>query len=122
MFRWLLLPLVLPTLAMAEPWTCEMTAECTIEDCTAVVEIHTLIAADHEGQLFLDGPRGSAPVTRLSLAGDDVTSYAALMPRDDRPDDLTTLRILPDGQAQMVNQSFQGPNRVSILYGTCSPI
>lgn len=53
--------------ALAEPWACQFTAEClagmACDESDWQVEI---IAADHEGQLFLSSITGNAPATRLT--------------------------------------------------------
>ncbi|MEM1273911.1 MAG: hypothetical protein AAGF88_08840 [Pseudomonadota bacterium] len=97
------LPLVLLALPVhAEPWACTFTAECVAgEDCAATHWDAEVIAADHEGQLFLSSVSGDTAVTRL---GDD--AYAA-------PD--TLLSISANGTATLSTHL-----EIALTYfGTC---
>jgi len=51
----------------AEPWSCHFTAACMAGLACEAADHHvTIIAADHEGQLFLSSPAGDLPAERLS--------------------------------------------------------
>ncbi len=116
--RWALLAplLAAPAVVMAEPWTCEMTVQCENVDCVAIADTYDLIAADHEGQLFLTSPAGTRPVTRLSPQGTLPAAYAGAGPH--AVGELLT--ITQDGQAMHTTHGFDGPARIRTIYGICT--
>jgi hypothetical protein len=62
-----LLAALLPAAAQAEPWACSFTVECVAsETCGESAFEVELIAADHEGELFLSTVTGDSRVTRLT--------------------------------------------------------
>lgn len=102
--RYLLpIPLLLSALpAMGEPWTCQFTAECLAGmACEATDWQVEIIAADHEGQLFLSSTTGDAPATRLSEM-----AYAT---------DNTLVTIAPAGTATLSTHV----EVVVTYFGTC---
>ena len=66
----------------AEPWSCHFTAACMAGlACEAADHQVTIIAADHEGQLFLSSPAGDRPAERLgSMAYVTETGLVTLTP------------------------------------------
>lgn len=116
-----LLPLALLLLASqatAEPWTCWMTVQCDNIDCFAIDDTYTVIAADHEGQLFLTSPVGPRPATRLSPPGTLPAAYGAAGPQ--AVGELLT--IAGDGAAIYTAHGGDGPARTRTVFGTCSAL
>ncbi|MEM9319565.1 MAG: hypothetical protein AAGA70_11245 [Pseudomonadota bacterium] len=69
-----------PAMSLAEPWSCTFGRECIAgEPCEDTEWRVEIIAADHEGQLFLSSVTGDTPLSRI-----DGQSYAA-------PDTLVTI-------------------------------
>ena len=92
---------------MAEPWVCDFTVACTAGlPCEATRTPAELIAADHEGQLFvaLDGVQYLA--RRLS----DTSTYSA-----QGPDGALLLSIATGGAAWLTRH---GP-QVTTFLGSC---
>ncbi len=111
------LPFVLWSLpAMAEPWHCQFTAECTASGgCTEAAYSAQVIAADHEGQLFLTTLTGDSPVTRLTGRGDVPASYASA--GQDGLAELLTIEA--DGTALMTLHIFDTTAQAATYFGTC---
>ncbi len=104
--------------AAAEPWTCQMTVRCQNVDCDAIDDTYGIIAADHEGQLFLTTPAGDRPVQRLSPQGHLPAAYAGAS--EAAIGELLT--ILDDGRALLSVHGHDGPARTTTLFGTCAPL
>ena len=97
---WLAL-LVQPVLS--EPWACTFTVRCLAgHSCDAADLELEVIAADHEGQLFLRSAAEADPATRL-----DPGTFAA-------QDQLLT--ITPDGTATLT----QHREAIATYFGTCA--
>ncbi|WP_224814808.1 hypothetical protein [Hasllibacter sp. MH4015] len=100
----------------AEPWNCRMTVLCQNLDCHAVDDRYEVIAADHEGQLFLTSPAGDHPVERLTRQGTLPAAYAGA--GDAALGELLT--IIEDGRALLSIHGYDGPARTTTLFGTCA--
>lgn len=115
--RWTALPFFLiASAAAAEPWACEFTVECIVgEGCGASGFEVEVIAADHEGQLFLSAVTGDSPVTRLTEGGTLPATYASAG-RDGLAEMLT---IEADATAMMSVHIFDGSAKAVTYFGTC---
>ena len=102
--------------AHAEPWACEMSVACQNIDCSPIEDRYEVIAADHEGQLFLTSPAGDHPVTRLSRRGEVPAVYAGAGPAALGQ----LLTIIEDGRAVLTLHGYDGPARTTTIYGTCT--
>ncbi|MEM7722289.1 MAG: hypothetical protein AAF376_07930 [Pseudomonadota bacterium] len=113
-----LLPLavLLTSPALAEPWDCHFTVECIAsEACDAAAFEVTIIAADHEGQLFLSTVTGNSPLTRLTDQGDLPATYASAG-RDGLAELLT---VEADFSALLTLHIFDGSAQAATYFGTC---
>jgi len=100
----------------AEPWACEFTVECIAgESCGASGFEVEVIAADHEGQLFLSTLTGDSPVTRLTERGALPATYASAG-RDGLAELLT---VETDATAMMSVHIFDGSAQAVTYFGTC---
>jgi hypothetical protein len=110
---WLAAPVV------AEPWACEFTVECIAGDGCDVsgYEIEVL-AADHEGQLFLSSVVGDTPVTRLTAEDALPASYASA--GSSGLAEMVTVEA--DSTALMTAHIFDGSARAVTYFGTCEAL
>lgn len=113
-----LLALLLAGPAAAEPWGCVLTVECDTLGCASIDATLDVIAADHEGQLFLVSPEGDRPVVRLGRADDPTAAYAGTSSAT--PGELLT--IAPDGRATLTRHGGGGALRTTTAFGTCNPL
>ncbi|MEJ6394504.1 hypothetical protein V8J82_14650 [Gymnodinialimonas sp. 2305UL16-5] len=93
--------------AQAEPWRCHFTAACPAGlACTGADHRAQIIAADHEGQLFLtlDGADHLARRLDETHRYSAHTRAAALL-----------LTIAPDGTARLSRHD----GAISVLFGSC---
>lgn len=111
-----LLALCFATPAMAEPWDCFFTVECIAgEACAESAFELTIIAADHEGQLFLGTVTGDSPVERLTTQGALPATYASAG-RDGLAELLT---VEADRSALLSLHIFDGTAQAATYFGTC---
>ncbi len=118
MTRFALLALLtaLPHVAMGEPWTCDFTVECVVtEACDEAAYGVEVIAADHEGQLFLSTITGDSPVLRLTPEGAVPATYASA--GEDGLAELLTIEA--DQTAIMTVHIFDGTAQAASYFGTC---
>lgn len=110
---------LLATPALAEPWDCTFTVECIAgEPCDASAFDVTLIAADHEGQLFLRTITGDSPVTRLTGADALPATYASA-----GGDGLAELLTIEgDRSAMLTLHIFEGSAQTATYFGTCEEL
>ena len=88
--------------ALSEPWACSFTVRCLVgHGCDAADLALEIIAADHEGQLFLRSPAEAHPAVTLGPR-----AYAA-------QDQLLT--ITPEGTATL----SQHREAIATYFGTC---
>ena len=113
----LLISLAAP--ALAEPWSCEFTVECIAGDgCEASAYEIEILAADHEGQLFLSSVVGDTPVTRLTPEGTLPASYASAGPSGLA--EMVTVEA--DSTALMTAHIFDGSAMAVTYFGTCEAL
>lgn len=97
-----------------------MTVLCDGSGCVAMEQPADLIAADHEGQLFLTTPSGDIPMIRLDGAPTArhaaAHAYAGTGPQISG----ALLTIAGDGTATLTRHARNGPARVTTAYGTCA--
>lgn len=87
---------------LAEPWSCEITVECYAGlACVATDRPMEIIAADHEGQLFLASASDAVALTRITGQ-----AYAGAH---------LLVTISPDGAAQISHHD----DAVIISFGHC---
>ena len=111
------IPLLLASLPThAEPWACQMSVQCQNLDCHPIDDAYALIAADHEGQLFLTSPAGDQPMERLTPRGNVPAAYGGA--GDAALGQLLT--IIEDGRAVLTIHGYDGPARTTTIYGTCA--
>jgi len=111
-----LLACALPAPALADPWHCDFTVECVAAGaCTEAAHQVEVIAADHEGRLFLSTPLGDSPVTRLTEDGALPASYAGA----GRNGLAELLTIGLDGTALFSLHIFDETARAASYFGTC---
>ena len=113
-----LLMLLLATPAAAEPWACALNVRCDTLGCAAIDAALDVIAADHEGRMFIVSTEGDRPVTRLSRAGTRPAVYAGT--GDQTFAELLTITM--DGQATLSSHGADGAARTSTSFGTCEPL
>jgi len=120
MIRALALPLALvPTTALAEPWSCSFTVECiAAETCGESGFEVELIAADHEGALFLSTLTGDTRVTRLTERDALPATYASA--GENGLAELLTVET--DGTALMTVHIFDGAAMAVTYFGTCEEL
>jgi hypothetical protein len=120
MIRALALPLALmPASALAEPWACSFTVECVAsETCGESAFEVELIAADHEGALFLSTVTGDSPVTRLTAEGTLPATYGSA--GGNGLAELLTVET--DGTALMSVHIFDGSAMAVTYFGTCEEL
>lgn len=118
--RGLVLPLaMLAAPAAAEPWACDFTVECVAsEACGHSAHGVEVIAADHEGQLFLSTITGDSPVARLTARGALPATYASAG-RDGLAELLT---VEADSSALMTVHIFDGTAQAVTYFGTCEEL
>jgi hypothetical protein len=105
--------------ATAEPWACEFTVECiTGEPCGAAAYQITILAADHEGRLFLSSVVGDTPVTRLNPDAAPPVSYASA----GRNGLAEMITIEADSTALMTAHIFDGSPMAVTYFGTCEAL
>lgn len=113
---WLVGFLVTVTAAGAEPWACEFTVECIAgETCSESDFDVEILAADHEGLLFLSSLVGDVPVDRLTEAGTLPAAYASA--GHDGPSEMLT--IAADGTALMSAHILDGATMSVTYFGAC---
>jgi hypothetical protein len=114
-----LLPALMPASALAEPWACSFTVECVAsETCGESAFEVELIAADHEGALFLSTVTGDSPVTRLTAEGTLPATYASA--GGNGLAELVTVET--DGTALMTVHIFDGSAMAVTYFGTCEEL
>jgi hypothetical protein len=120
MIRALALPLALmPASALAEPWACSFTVECVAsETCGESAFEVELIAADHEGALFLSTITGDSPVTRLT--GRRHPARHLCRAGGNGLAELVTVET--DGTALMTVHIFDGSAMAVTYFGTCEEL
>ena len=107
------------TPALAEPWACDFTVECTMsEGCETSVFQAQVIAADHAGDLFLRTNVGASPLTRLTPDATLPASYAGA----GRTGIAELLTIETDLTALMTLHIFDGTAAVLTYFGTCEDL
>lgn len=107
------------TEANAEPWACEFTVECVAgEPCDAAAYQITILAADHEGRLFLSSVVGDAPITRLNPDAAPPVSYASA----GRNGLAEMITIEADSTALMTAHIFDGSPMAVTYFGTCEAL
>lgn len=106
----------LATPALSEPWDCAFSVECSGTDCTSIDLPAQVIAADHEGALFLTTPTADRRLIRLTPPGDSPASYAGA----DNGHLAELLTVTEDGQALLSIHGRDGPSRIVTLFGTCT--
>jgi len=100
----------------AEPWSCAFTVECSApRPCTVSNFSVELIAADHEGQLFLRSLVGANPVTRLTTEGALPATYASAGPNGLAE----LLTVEADSTALLSVHAFDGSAQAVTYFGTC---
>ena len=110
----LLISLAAPV--VAEPWACEFIVECVAGiGCEASGYEIEILAADHEGQLFLSSVMGDTPVTRLTPDGALPASYASAGP----PGLAEMVTVEADSTALMTAHIFNGVAMAVTYFGTC---
>ncbi len=110
---------LLPTAVMAEPWACAFTVECIASDsCGESAYDVELIAADHEGALFLSSVNGDSPVMRLTERDVLPATYASNGSAG--PAELLTVEA--DGTALMTVHILGGTGMAVTYFGTCEEL
>jgi hypothetical protein len=105
--------------ALAEPWACNFTVECSIgADCTAVSNDLEIIAADHSGELFLSTLSESFPVTRLTEQGALPAAYAST----DQGGNAELLTIDTDRTATITLHFFDTEIAAITYLGSCEEL
>ena len=103
----------------AEPWSCSFTVECiAAEGCSASAFDVEVIAADHEGALFLSSVTGDSRVARLTERGAVPATYAGAGERGLAE----LLTIEPDLTALMSVHLFDGVAASVTYFGTCEEL
>ncbi len=117
MMRLAALPLCLTaSAALAEPWHCDFTVECqAAAGCADAAYAAEIIAADHEGQLFLSTATGTSPVQRLTDRGTLPASYASA----GQAGLAELLTVEADGTALMTLHIFDETAQAATYFGTC---
>ena len=106
-------------MAVAEPWSCTFTVECiAAEACNESHYSFDILAADHEGQLFLSSVASNTPVLRLGIAKDTPITYVTTA--TDKLVELITIN--PDGTAVMTAHAFDERTTAVTYFGTCEEI
>lgn len=95
-----------------------MTVQCDSLDCFAINDPMEVIAADHEGRLFLTTSAGDRPITRLSREGTLPAAYGGAGTHAIGE----LLTITEDGEAILTSHGSDGPARTITVYGTCAPL
>jgi len=105
--------------ASAEPWHCDFTVECAAGGtCSEASHAARIIAADHEGRLFLSTVTGDTPVDRLTAPDTLPATYAGA----GRGGLATLLTVEADGTALMTLHIFDGAARAATYFGTCEAL
>ncbi len=105
--------------ALAEPWGCSFTVECVAaEDCGESGYSFDILAADHEGRLFLSSIASDTPVVRLSRSDGGPAVYVT--EGDARLVELITIN--PDGTAVMTAHAFDERTTAVTYFGTCEEL
>lgn len=108
--------LALPSAALAEPWHCDFTVECTAAGaCNDTAHAVRIIAADHEGELFLTTATSANLVTRLTREDELPASYASA----GFGGLAELLTVEEDGTALMTLHIFDGTAQAATYFGTC---
>ncbi|QBY00303.1 hypothetical protein E2K80_05755 [Rhodophyticola sp. CCM32] len=103
----------------AEPWACAFTVECIAgEACLAAAYEVDILAADHEGRLFLSSIVADTPATRLTAEKARPASYAGIS--GDGLAEMITIRA--DSTARMTAHMFDGPAMAITYFGTCEAL
>lgn len=119
MIRTLPLALLLASPALAEPWACEFTVECVAsETCSQSGYEVEILAADHEGQLFLSSMVGDTPIIRLSQPEAIPAAYASSGAHG--PSEMITIHS--DGSALMSAHIFDEGTMAVTYFGTCEAL
>jgi hypothetical protein len=119
MRRLALLAALLPAAAQAEPWSCSFTVECIAsETCGEAGFEVELIAADHEGALFLSTVTGDTRVTRMTETDALPATYASA--GGNGLAELLTVEA--DGTALMTVHIFDGSAMAVTYFGTCEEL
>lgn len=114
-----LLPFILPTALAAEPWACTFTVECVAtESCGESAFSVEVIAADHEGALFLSTITGDSRITRLTAPGALPATYASA----GTGGLAELLTVEDDGTALMSVHIFEGSAAAVTYFGTCEEL
>ena len=108
-----------PAALPAEPWACSFTVECiAAEGCSDSAFDVEVIAADHEGALFLSTVTGDSRVTRLTERDALPATYASA-----GADGLAELlTIEADLTALMSFHIFDGAAAAVTYFGTCEEL
>jgi hypothetical protein len=105
--------------AAAEPWTCDFTVECvTGAPCDESAFDVEVLAADHEGALFLSGVAGESLLARLTPGGALPATYASA--GEDGLAELLTIEA--DLTALMTVHFFDGTASAATYFGTCEEL